>query len=149
MSAVLRLLLAVALIAFPVQGPGAHQGFVRVDTSSLALTHARVIHGTGRSGQDNQTITIRDGHIQAIGPSATMPVPPNATVIDLAGRTVIPGLVGMHEHLFYEMSRPSMGSLIVAPQAALAKLYLAAGVTTIRTAGTVATFRGISALNSS
>jgi imidazolonepropionase-like amidohydrolase len=58
-------------------------------------------------------------------------------VIDLRGRTVIPGLVGMHDHLFYEIQRPSQNTTEVPAQEQFARLYLASGVTTIRTTGTV------------
>jgi len=103
----------------------------------LTLTHVRLIDGTGRPGIDDQTLVIEDGRIGAVGPSGTVAIPPTAHVVDLSGRTVIPGLVGMHEHLFYQIERPSLDPITVVPRASFAKLYLAAGVTTIRTAGTV------------
>ena len=111
--------------------------FVLTKAPVVALTHIRVIDGTGRPGSDDQTLVIQDGRIGAVGQSGTVAVPSGAQVVDLSGRTVIPGLVGMHEHLFYQIARPSMGEMVVAAQAAFSKLYLAAGVTTIRTAGTV------------
>src|SRR5262245_611273 len=78
----------------------ATRAFVAVDTSLLALTHARVIDGTGAAPRDDQTILIRDGKIAAVGGASTQ-IPPGAQVMDLAGKTVIPGLVLVHEHLFY------------------------------------------------
>ena len=117
-------------------GRGA-DAFVQLKAPVVALTHVRVIDGTGRPGLDDQIVIINDGRIAAVGPSSAVAVPPDAQVVDLSGRTVIPGLVGMHEHLFYQIERPSAGTMVVASQAAFAKLYLAAGVTTIRTAGTV------------
>jgi len=111
--------------------------FVRLPARPIALTHVRVIDGTGRPSNDDQTIVIRDGRIRSVGPSSTAVVPPDAQVVALVGRTVMPGLVGMHEHLFYQIERPPSDTLVVAAQAAFAKLYLAAGVTTIRTAGTI------------
>jgi imidazolonepropionase-like amidohydrolase len=121
-------------------GRGA-DSFVQLKARVVALTHVRVIDGTGRPGIDDQILIIRDGRIGAVGGSPAVAVPSGAHVVDMSGRTVIPGLVGMHEHLFYQIEGPSSGTMIVAPQAAFAKLYLAAGVTTIRTAGT-ADFEG-------
>src|ERR1700738_3652748 len=75
--------------------------FVAVDTPVVALTHARVIDGTGAPPRDDQTIIIRDGRIAAVGASRSVALPAGAQVIDLTGKTVIPGLVMVHEHLFY------------------------------------------------
>jgi len=111
--------------------------FIRLDAPIVALTHVRIIDGSGRPGIDDQVIVIQRGRITAAGSPRSVPVPPDARVIDLPGRTVIPGLVGMHDHLFYEVERAGSGTLMVASQSAFAKLYLASGVTTIRTAGTL------------
>jgi imidazolonepropionase-like amidohydrolase len=100
----------------------------------LALTNVRVIDGTGTPAKENQTIVIRDGRIDALGLAANIPVPPDAQQLGLQGRTVIPGLVGMHDHLFYHVD--GAGNVATAPES-FAMLYLAAGVTTIRTAGAV------------
>jgi hypothetical protein len=115
--------------------------FIRLKAPILALAHVRVIDGTGRPETDDQVLVIQDRRIGAVGRFGAVHVPSSAQVIDLHGRTVFPGLVGMHEHLFYQIERPSWGPIVVAPQATFAKLYLASGVTTIRTAGTV-DFRG-------
>jgi imidazolonepropionase-like amidohydrolase len=100
----------------------------------MALTHVRVIDGTGAPGKDDQTLIVDSGRITAIGDAGTVQVPAGAAVLELRGRTVIPGLVGMHDHLFYHVGG---GDRIVAPQETFAMLYLAAGVTTIRTAGAI------------
>jgi len=107
----------------------------------ITLTHARLIDGNGTPAQTDQTVVIEDGRIRRMGPSARVTAPPASHVIELSGRTVMPGFVGMHEHLFYQLEPPSSGTRVVTAQSAFAKLYLAAGVTTIRTAGT-ADFRG-------
>src|ERR1044071_2852206 len=67
--------------------------FVKVDAAVVALTNARVIDGTGAPVRANQTLLIRDGKIAAIGAAGNVPVPEGATVIDLAGKSVMPGLV--------------------------------------------------------
>lgn len=110
--------------------------FVTVDAPVIALTHARVIDGTGAPAAENQTIIIRDGKIQMVGPStaAALQPPPDARVIDLAGKTVMPGLVMMHEHLFFPAGR-----LVLFNELgwSFPRLYLAAGITSMRTAGSV------------
>src|SRR6059058_1747173 len=87
-------------ICLPAQTP-ALQPFVRVNAKVVALTHVRVIDGTGAPERSNQTIIVNDGRIQATGNAAEVSIPQGAEVLDLANHTVIPGLVGMHEHLFY------------------------------------------------
>src|SRR4051812_21571989 len=49
--------------------------YTRIDTAVIALTHARVIDGTGAAAKADQTLIIRDGMIERIGPSASTPVP--------------------------------------------------------------------------
>src|ERR1035438_5853476 len=111
------------------------QPFVTVNAPLVALQHVRVIDGTGAAPLENQTIVIDHGKIALVGPAAATPVPDGAQTMDLSGTTVIPGLVGMHEHLFY----PSGGGIpIYAEQAfSFPRLYLASGVTTARTAGSL------------
>src|SRR5690348_17719704 len=97
-------LLALTADALRAQRPvlsTAVRAYVAVDTPIVALTHARVIDGTGAPARDDQTLIIRDGRIAALGRSSAVAVPAGARVIDLAGKTVIPGLVMVHEHLFY------------------------------------------------
>jgi imidazolonepropionase-like amidohydrolase len=127
----------LALVATLVAtSSGAADPFVRAMGSTVALTHVRVIDGSGAPGKDNQTVVIAGGRITGIGNAAVVRIPAGATTLDLAGRTVIPGLVGMHDHLFYQLEPPS-GTVSVLAQSTFAKLYLASGVTTIRTAGTL------------
>ena len=77
------------------------KAFVSVEAPVIALTHVRVIDGTGGPVGEDQTVVISGGKIQAVGPAAGAAVPAGAKVMDLSGHTVIPGLVGMHDHLFY------------------------------------------------
>ena len=103
----------------------------------IALTHVRVIDGTGAAPRENQMIVIRDGNIAQISPLAgdvdATPPPRDAQIIDLTGKSVIPGLVMMHEHLYYTTGPGVYGQLGVS----FSRLYLAGGVTTMRTAGNV------------
>jgi imidazolonepropionase-like amidohydrolase len=109
--------------------------FIRVQAPVIALAHVRVIDGTGAAPRDDQTIIIVDSKIQSITPSATANVPPTAQVLDLKGYTVLPGLVGMHNHMFFPQGgSPPMYSNMAS---SFPRLYLALGVTTIRTTGSV------------
>lgn len=103
--------------------------FVLDDAPVLALTHARVIDGTGAAPREGQTLVLRDGAIEAVGDANRVSVPADAKVIDLAGKTVLPGLVQLHEHLWIHPGAP-VGVPVTYP-----RLYLSAGVTSIRTAG--------------
>jgi imidazolonepropionase-like amidohydrolase len=107
--------------------------YIKVEAPVIALVHARVIDGTGAAAREEQTLVIRDGNIAAVGDSARTPPPAGATIIDLTGKSVIPGLVMMHEHLYYTTGPGVYGQLGVS----FSRLYLAGGVTTMRTAGNV------------
>ena len=107
---------------------------IRVDAPVIALTHVRIIDGTGAAPLEDQTIVISGGKIQSIGPN----IPEKAQVLDLKGYTVLPGLVGMHNHMFFPMGgSPPMYSNMGT---SFPRLYLALGVTTIRTTGSVAPY---------
>jgi imidazolonepropionase-like amidohydrolase len=111
------------------------QPFIAVGAPVVALTHVRVIDGTGAAPAENQTVLIDHGKIAAVGSAAGVAIPSGAQTLDLAGHTVIPGLVGMHEHLFY----PSGGGIPMYNEMAFSfpRLYLASGITTARTAGSL------------
>ena len=108
------------------------KSFIKTAVPTFAIAHVRVIDGTGTPAREDQTIVVRDGRIAAVGTAASVKVPGGVSIIDGRGRTVFPGLVAMHEHLFYGLNH----WLYPAP-AAFARLYLASGVTTIRTAGAI------------
>ncbi len=118
------------------------RAFVTVDAPVVALTHARVIDGTGAPPREDQTIVIAQGRIQAMGSAAGTSVPAGAQVIDLHTSTVIPGLVGMHDHLFYPIQfaqprRPVAVPLYGELGFSFPRLYLACGVTSLRTTGSI------------
>ena len=104
--------------------------FVSVSEPVVALANVRVIDGTGAPVRENQTVLIETGRITAVGSAAQVRVPAGARTLDLAGHTVIPGMVGMHNHTFYTTGRRSIQLQFSAP-----RLYLASGVTTTRTTG--------------
>lgn len=113
--------------------------FVAVDAPVVALTNARVIDGTGAPAREGQTLILRDGLIAAVGASATTTVPDGARVLDLAGKSVIPGLVMLHEHLYYPTGPGVYGQL----GQSFVRLYLAGGVTTMRTGGNLNGFMDV------
>ena len=114
----------------PTLAPAARQ-FVQIDTSLLALTHVRVIDGTGAPARSDQVVVIRDGRIAAVGDASSVRVPTDARVLDLTGKSVIPGLVMVHEHLYY----PTGPGVYAYLAESFTRLYLAGGVTSMRTAG--------------
>ena len=123
------------------------QKYVRVNAQKVVLEHVRVIDGTGKPPVEDQNVVIQGGKISAIQPGADIPASYGTTVIDLRGHSVIPGIVGMHNHLFY-IARPDLDANwdseppIVVPQMSFSapRLYLAGGVTTMRTTGSVETY---------
>src|SRR5690348_2784829 len=110
--------------------------FVKEDAPILALTHVRLIDGTGAPIRSNQTLIIRDGKIGALGDAATTKVPHGAKVLDLTGHTLLPGIVGMHDHMFYPAPGRSI-PLYNEHAASFPRLYLAGGVTSLRTTGSL------------
>ncbi len=118
------------------QQPGQTPNFIREDAPVIALMHVELIDGTGAASQADQTVVIDHGKIAAVGPAAKFAVPSGAKVIDATGKTVIPGIVGMHEHLFYPSTAD--GPLTAVEQFfSFPPLYLASGVTTARTTGSM------------
>ena len=109
------------------------RGFVKVDAPVVALTHVRVIDGTGAAAREDQTVILSKGKIVSVGEAGSANVPKDAQVMDLQGYSVIPGLVGMHDHMFYPVGRGVFGEMAYS----FPRLYLAAGVTTIRTTGSL------------
>ncbi len=109
------------------------KAFVKVDARTVALTHVRVIDGTGAPAREDQTIILNHGKIESVSDAPAANVPKDAQVLDLQGYTVIPGLVGMHDHMFYPMGNAIFGEMAYS----FPRLYLAGGVTTIRTTGSL------------
>jgi imidazolonepropionase-like amidohydrolase len=110
------------------------QPFAAVTENVVALVGVRVIDGTGAPARENQTVILRDGRIEAVGPAAGTRAPAGARVLRLEGHTVMPGIIGLHDHMYY--SSAAGGSMKIMPQS-YPRLFLAAGVTTIRTTGSV------------
>jgi imidazolonepropionase-like amidohydrolase len=117
--------------------------YVTVSTPRVVLEHVEIVDGTGSAPIADQNITVEGGKIVAISPGADVPPSDGTTILNLRGDTVMPGIVGMHDHLYYfafpnlaadfSFERPSV--LMEMPFSG-PRLYLAAGVTTMRTTGT-------------
>ncbi|HUR94094.1 MAG TPA: amidohydrolase family protein [Gemmatimonadales bacterium] len=137
----MRPVLSCLLLAHLAAGPIAAQRpdslaeevrkYVSVDTAVIALTHVLLLDGTGAEPRPDQTVLLRAGRIAEVGAAAQVRVPDGALTMDLSGHTLIPGLIGMHDHLFYTAA----GGRAVQMSYTGPRLYLASGVTTIRTAG--------------
>ncbi len=137
--------LTPALFAQSTLTPGT-QPFVSFNEACIALLHVRVIDGTGAPPKTDQIIVLHRNTISALGDFATTKIPPQCQrSLDLTGHTVIPGLIGMHEHLFY----PAGGSVpLYAEQAFSApRLYLASGITSMRTGGSLEPYTDINVKN--
>lgn len=137
----LILLLSVSINGLAQGQSPERQQFIRAEASTIVLTHVRVIDGTGAAPLEDQTIIIADGKIQSVSASTAAPVSTNFQILDLKGYTVLPGLVGMHNHMFFPMGgSPPMYSNMGS---SFPRLYLALGVTTIRTTGSVSPYTDI------
>jgi imidazolonepropionase-like amidohydrolase len=139
-------LLVAAITVAQTQKASGAADFVSVDTPVFVLDHVRVIDGTGTQAKEDQAIVIANGKIRFMGPDESAEIPPRAQRMDRSGYTVIPGLVGMHDHLYYTNSYALQGvdgkigepGLFIAEIPYTApRLYLAAGVTTMRTTGSL------------
>lgn len=101
--------------------------YVKYDSDIIALTNATVFDGKGNPAIKNQTLIIKNGHFQLIGKNSEINIPKKAIIINLKGKTIIPGIIGVHNHLHIPRF-PFTGEIA-------SKLYLASGVTTIQTCG--------------
>ena len=137
------------IIAPPAPLAAELQQYVRVPAGHIALTHVRVIDGTGAAPVEDATLLIDGPKIAAVQ-RASAGVPAGYTAIDLTGASMIPGIVGMHNHMFY-IARPNLDASghaeepLVVPQMTFSapRLYLANGVTTMRTTGSVEPYADI------
>jgi imidazolonepropionase-like amidohydrolase len=125
------------LVAFALLSVGhAQTAFdpVVVRTPVVAFVHARVIDGLGHAPLVDQTLVTSGGRITALGPTANVKAPDGATVIDASGKTLLPGFVMVHEHLYY--SSITKGPFHMNEmEFSFPRLYLAAGITSARTTG--------------
>jgi imidazolonepropionase-like amidohydrolase len=100
-------LLVAAITVAQTQKPSGVADFISIDRPLFVIDHVRVIDGTGTPPTEEQAVAIANGKIQFIGPEASAQIPERAQRIDRSGYTVIPGIVGMHNHLYYTDSYSS------------------------------------------
>ena len=110
--------------------------FITDSAKVIAFVGAKVIDGTGSRSKLNQTIIVKDGTIFQIGSSEEIAVPKDAAVINCAGKTIIPGLVMLHEHMYYTIPAGTYFNVAEMPYS-FPRMYLAGGATTIRTGGSI------------
>ena len=107
------------------------------ESKPLAITNAVLIDGNGKTPVENATVLIRDGKIVAAGPAAGIAIPRDASIIDAAGKAVMPGLADMHVHLMGGWDGIST-DILGYRQFLNSLLY--AGVTTVLDTGNVQPF---------
>jgi imidazolonepropionase-like amidohydrolase len=150
-AAVAALAIGASAGAAPVLAPPPQLGpevqpYVHLPAGQTAIQHLRIIDGTGGAPIEDATLLIDGAKIAAVLPAGS-PVPAGYRTLDGTGETALPGLVGMHNHLFY-LQRPNLDASgkfeqpIIVPQMTFSapRLYLANGVTTMRTTGSVETY---------
>ena len=131
------------VLAPPPKADASVQPYVRISSPTVVLRHVRLIDGTGAPAQADRTVVVANGKIAAVG-GLDLAAPAGAQVLDLTGRTAMPGIVGLHDHMYY-IARPNLDAAghseppLIVPQMTFSspRLYLAAGVTTMRTTGSV------------
>lgn len=109
--------------------------YVKYTSHTIAFLNAKVFDGNGNPAKENQTLIIINGYIGFIGNGSEIKVPNYAEKVDLKGKTIMPGIVGVHNHLHIPRF-PFVGDVA-------SKLYLASGVTTIQTCGSASPFKEV------
>jgi imidazolonepropionase-like amidohydrolase len=107
----------------------------------VAIVGARLVDGTGADPVDDATLLLDGERIVAVGRSGDVDVPHDATVLDAAGMTLLPGLIDCHVHLNGQWGYDLLRGLVTPPSLSLlyavpnARATLEAGITTVRDAG--------------
>ena len=144
-GSILIVLALVAIAAAQAPGPDVQQ-YIKLSDPTFALTHVRVIDGTGAPAREDQTVVVANGKIQAVQPSSQA-LSKDVKAYDFTGHTVFPGIVGMHNHFYYSAAIEEQAGATgkIAPPGFMVteipftapRLYLAAGVTSMRTTGSI------------
>jgi imidazolonepropionase-like amidohydrolase len=136
-------LFAVSAVHAQTPSP-AVEHYLKVKAPKVVLRHVRVIDGTGAPAVADQDVFLVNGKITAITAAGKLACNDCGQELDLTGRTVFPGIVGMHDHMYY-LTRPNLDATgtsqppVVVPEMPFTspRLYLGSGVTTLRTTGSV------------
>lgn len=129
-------LLGLSINSFAQQYSPAVAAYIKINAPVVAITHVKLIDGTGSPAKPDQTVVIKDGKIDQIGDAKNITLPTGIQVIDGTGKTLTPGLVMLHEHMYYTVMDGSLFNIAEMPYS-FPRLYLAGGATTIRTAGSI------------
>lgn len=130
---------ALGLVALPASAQPLERlspqvrNFLASEATHFLVRNVILIDGTGAPARSGMSVEVRDGRIVRVGPAFEVGVPAGAEVVEGAGHTLIPGLVMLHEHMFY----PSGQARYNTNERSFPPLYLAGGVTTLRTGGSV------------
>jgi imidazolonepropionase-like amidohydrolase len=102
------------------------------------LHGARIVDGTGRPPLSGHAVVVEDGRIDGIVPETALPGDaPDLRRIDLAGCTLLPGLIDLHVHMGFGAARPTHDATVALSAARNLRVALHAGITTVRDVATV------------
>lgn len=111
-------------------------------SSVIAFVNARIIDGTGAPAKSGQTLIISDGRIIKTGSDNQIKIPQNAKKISLEGKSLLPGWVMHHQHLY--KADDENPSILNQQPIKFPKLYLSAGITSARTTGSIEPYTDLS-----
>jgi imidazolonepropionase-like amidohydrolase len=132
----LLLLCLLPVTAFAQNFTADVQRYIDYPGGTIAISDVLVYDGTGAAPRPHQTIVMKGGIITEVGAVGVVRLPEGATVIPGSGKTVIPGLVMLHEHLYYTIPIDNFFNVAEMP-GTFPRMYLAGGVTTARTGGSI------------
>ena len=118
--------------------------YIEYNQPVTVFKNVLLIDGKGNAAKPHQTVIISHGKIDWVGDDAKAVTPQGANIIDLNGKTLMPGLVMLHEHMY--ISAPDISTRYLHLKQlpfSFPRLYLAAGATTIRTCGSVEPYSDI------
>ncbi|MEJ8817260.1 amidohydrolase family protein [Lacibacter sp. H407] len=142
----MRITISFLVIAFMLTGPAFSQlkfsdetkKYIEYNDSVIVFINCLLIDGKGNAAKPHQTVIISKGKIDWVGDDDKAIIPKAANVIDLNGKTIMPGLVMMHEHMYISAASIEARYLNLKQLPfSFPRLYLAAGATTIRTCGSI------------
>jgi enediyne biosynthesis protein E4 len=117
-------------------GPANRLVTVRESGGTIAFVGARLIDGTGRPAVEDAVLVVREGRVLSAGPRGRVDVPAGAQRIDLAGKTILPGLINAHGHAGDTVGLRSAPELYTAENVRRQLgLYARYGVTTVASLG--------------
>lgn len=118
--------------------------YIEYNDPVTVFKNALLLDGKGNAAKSNQTVIISNGKISWVGDDAKAVTPQGANIIDLNGKTLMPGLVMLHEHMYISAHDiPARYLHLKQLPFSFPRLYLAAGATTIRTCGSVEPYSDI------